>query len=171
MLPWLALCAALVGTGVLVASLAGTRVREAPVFGDPGGAGPATRDGRPARAEDAVARASTTPAQDETDAGTTAAAEPRPLITEGVTVQVLNGTKVRRADDRMVNRLVDLGFSVLAVHEAATRYGRTTVFWSRPADRPAAEALAVRFGWRVGRKPRNLSASVTTHVVVGRDQT
>ncbi len=70
----------------------------------------------------------------------------------------------------MAARLRRLGFEVVVVNDASVLYDRTTVMWSRPADKEAAAALASRFGWRVERKPRNLSATVSTHVVVGRDE-
>lgn len=92
------------------------------------------------------------------------------LVTKDVTVQVLNATRVGLADDRMVRRLEGLGFRVVAVNPSAVRYTRSTVYWSRPEGRAAALALARRFGWEAGQKPGNLSASVTIHVVVGRDE-
>ena len=92
------------------------------------------------------------------------------LITTGVTVQVLNATRARGADDRMATRLEKLGYRIVAINPAATRYRTTTVFWSRHAGRAAAVALASRFGWNAGRRPANLSGSVTIHVVVGRDE-
>jgi hypothetical protein len=92
------------------------------------------------------------------------------LITSSVTVQVLNATNAARADDRMVARLRRAGLAVVAVNRAAVAYTRTTVFWSRRSGRPAAVALARRYGWEAARKPGNLSASVTIHVVVGRDE-
>jgi hypothetical protein len=94
-----------------------------------------------------------------------------PLVTEGVTVQVLDATGGGgRAGARTARHLSLLGFDVVVVNNASVVYDRTTVMWSRPADKKAAVALATRFGWRVEHKPRNLSASVTTHVVVGRDE-
>jgi hypothetical protein len=126
-----------------------------------GGAGPTAGAARdepisPPRAERAP---ESTPAQPDT-----------PLVTEGVTVQVLDATGRGRAGARMARHLSLLGFDVVVVNNASVVYDRTTVMWSRPADKKAAVALATRFGWRVEHKPRNLSASVTTHVVVGRDE-
>ncbi|HEU4480829.1 MAG TPA: LytR C-terminal domain-containing protein, partial [Actinomycetota bacterium] len=97
---------------------------------------------------------------------------PRPkskLITEGITVQVLNGTGDPDADDRMASRLADLGFEVLAVDGSSKAYAQTTVFWSYAEAQKAGEALARRFGWSVGPKPSNLSTTVALHVVVGDD--
>ncbi|MGH2695296.1 MAG: LytR C-terminal domain-containing protein [Actinomycetota bacterium] len=92
------------------------------------------------------------------------------LITEGITVQVLNATGSSSADDVMADRLASLGFEVISVDSAAGSYERTTVFWSYPDAREAAEALARRFGWVVQEKPANLSATVALHVVVGADE-
>jgi hypothetical protein len=144
------LCAALVTVGVVVATMTTGRIA-APTLVDPG------RSGR----ERAAARSADRSVRQE---------GPTRLITEGITVQVLNGTYRRRADNRMVNRLERVGFDVVAVHPSVSRYGRTTVLWSHRADRRAAEALAQHYGWRVARKPRNLSGTVSFHVVVGRDE-
>lgn len=90
------------------------------------------------------------------------------LITEGITVQVLNGTASSAADDAMADRLAGLGFQIIAIGDATT-YAQTTVFWSYPEAQPAAEALAARFRWRVAPKPENLSSQVDMHLVVGAD--
>jgi hypothetical protein len=92
------------------------------------------------------------------------------LITEGVTVQVLNGAPSPTAGDAMTRRLRRLGFEIVAAGAAARPYDRTVVFWSSSASRPAARALARRFGWQASPKPANLSPSVAVHVVVGRDE-
>jgi hypothetical protein len=92
------------------------------------------------------------------------------LITDGVTVQVLNGTGDPGADDRMAARLGELGYEVVAIEGSSKQYGETTVFWSFPEAREAAEALAERFGWVAGPKPDNLSSTVDLHVVVGADE-
>jgi hypothetical protein len=94
-----------------------------------------------------------------------------PLITEDITVQVLNGTAAATADDEVASRLSGLGFDVVAVEPASVSYSRTTVFWSSPGSKDAAEALAQRFGWLADPKPDNLSDSVAVHVVVGADET
>ncbi|MFN2489292.1 MAG: LytR C-terminal domain-containing protein [Actinomycetota bacterium] len=160
------LCAALVATGIVVASLTQTRIDESGELEDARSAAsparPAENAGSGAAGAGGVSDAAEGPgAQERKDVK---------LITAGVTVQVLNATATHKADDRMVDRLTDLGFPVLAVNRAAARYDHTTVFWSTTALKPAAEALAQRFGWRAAHKPRNLSGSVTTHVVVGRDE-
>ncbi len=92
------------------------------------------------------------------------------LITAGVTVQVLNGTAVTTADDRMASRLSGLGYEVVAIDGSSRQYARTTVFWSYPSAREAAERLAERFGWLAQPKPANLSSTVDLHVVVGGDE-
>ena len=91
------------------------------------------------------------------------------LITD-VTVQVLNGTGVTDADDRMADRLSELGYEVVAIEGSSKQYSATTVFWSHPDAQKAAEALAERFGWLAQAKPDNLSATVDLHVVVGTDE-
>ena len=92
------------------------------------------------------------------------------LITNGVSVQVLNGTGVNGADQAMADRLSTLGFRIAAVVQASKPYDKTTVFWSSGDSRPAAEALAQHFGWLVLPKPHNLSPDVSVHVVVGKDE-
>ena len=91
------------------------------------------------------------------------------LITEGITIQVLNGTASSLAGTDMSNELTDLGFQVVVVNDASKAYPATTVFWSTDAAREAAEALAERFGWVAEEKPGNLTDSVSLHVVVGED--
>jgi LytR cell envelope-related transcriptional attenuator len=92
------------------------------------------------------------------------------LITEGVSVQVLNASGRRKADNRVAKRLRRLGFEIVAVNPASKIYNRTTVFWSRPEGRSASRTLARHYSWRSAPRPKNLSPSVTTHVVVGRDE-
>ncbi len=106
------------------------------------------------------------PDQEQEEAG----APQRPLITDGVTVQVLDAAGSSGAQDRMVDRLVTLGFAVPYEAEASTTYADTTVYWSYPAAETAARRLAGRFGWKSGVRPANLSPDVTIHVVVGRDE-
>ena len=93
-----------------------------------------------------------------------------PLITEGITVQVLNSTESSAALDRVVERLQRLGFAVTSIESAAGSYEVTTVFWSYPEARAAASRLADRLQWEARPKPGNLSASVSMHVVVGSDE-
>jgi hypothetical protein len=96
--------------------------------------------------------------------------KPKPeLITEGVSVQVLNGTSSSAAGRAMASRLTRLGFEVVVTFPS-TPYKHTTVLWSSGRTRPAAKALAARFEWRSAPKPDNLSPSVDLHVVVGADE-
>lgn len=92
------------------------------------------------------------------------------LITDDVTVQVLNATAAPDADDRMADRLSSLGYEVVAIEGSSKQYSETTVFWSFPEAQQAAEALAERFGWVAQPKPDNLSPTVDLHVVVGADE-
>jgi LytR cell envelope-related transcriptional attenuator len=97
--------------------------------------------------------------------------KPEPeLITEGISIQVLNATRTSGAATSVANRLADLGFEIAVVGEAASTYERTTVFWSSDDSRAAAGALARRLDWRVAPAPANLSRSVPVHVVVGLDE-
>ena len=93
-----------------------------------------------------------------------------PLVTRGITVQVLDAAGSDEAAARVARRLRRLGFDVVVVHDASVLYDRTTVFWSAPRFRTAAARLAARFGWRSHAQPDNLSRSVSLHVVVGRDE-
>ena len=95
---------------------------------------------------------------------------PVDLITEGVSVQILNGSGTAGAENTMQTRLEGLGFEVVAVGQASKAYPETTVFWSFEESRRAARALAARFGWVAQPKPENLSATVDVHVVVGQDE-
>jgi hypothetical protein len=92
------------------------------------------------------------------------------LITNGVSVQVLNGTDSPEAGESMAARLSGLGFAVITVESSSKQYRTTTVYWSFPRAREAAEALAQRFGWIADEKPGNLADTVSLHVVVGRDE-
>lgn len=92
------------------------------------------------------------------------------LITEGISIQVLNGTADPAAADAMAERLTELGFTVVAVEESSERYPQTTVFWSTDASQDAATALAESAGWVAEAKPGNLSPEVSLHVVVGADE-
>jgi hypothetical protein len=91
------------------------------------------------------------------------------LITEGISIQVLNATSSELAGTDMSNELTDLGYQVVVVNEASKTYPQTTVFWSTEASQEAAEVLAERFGWVAEAKPGNLTDSVSLHVVVGDD--
>ncbi len=110
-----------------------------------------------------------TPTPEETKAQESPTPKPE-LITEGINVQVLNGTSDLDADDRMADRLAGLGFTIEAVEGSSKSYDETTVYWSYPEAEDAARALAERFGWLVDEKPANLSDTVAIHVVVGGDE-
>jgi len=157
-LPWV-LIAALVGAGLWFV------VRREPgrVTAEPSSAASPT----PAENAGPTLSPSPSPAEEteEQDDG-----QARPLITDDVTVQVLDSIGSAGAQDRMVDRLVALGFEVPFVAGASTTYPSTTVFWSYPEAEAAARRLAERFGWKVGPKPGNLSSGVMIHVVVGRDE-
>lgn len=92
------------------------------------------------------------------------------LITEGINIQVLNGTGDTSADDAVADRLTGLGYRIEAIDDSSKAYARTTVFWSYPEAQTAAERLAARMGWLVQPKPDNLSDTVALHVVVGEDE-
>lgn len=92
------------------------------------------------------------------------------LITQGITVQVLNGTDDAEAGEAMAERLRELGYQVVAVESSSTGYKETTVFWSLPDTERAAKVLADRFDWAADEKPANLADTVSMHVVVGKDE-
>ena len=91
------------------------------------------------------------------------------LITEGVTVQVLNGTSDPEADDRVAEQLGQLGYEVEAINPYLSRPD-TIVFFSSEESQKAAEALAAHFEWPVQPKPGDLSSEVDIHIIVGADE-
>jgi hypothetical protein len=95
--------------------------------------------------------------------------QPR-LISDGVRVQVLNGTTLPDADDRIATELEALGFEIVATNDwHATPI--SIVYWSTPADQKAATLLADKLGWIAQPKPAELSTEVRLHVLVGADGT
>ncbi len=92
------------------------------------------------------------------------------LITEGITVQVLNGTPDDTVDETIADMLAQLGFQIVAVQDASRTYTETTVFYSSTESQEAATALAEHEGWLVEPKPDSLSAEVSIHVVIGVDE-
>lgn len=110
-----------------------------------------------------------TPQPAPTPSDTEAAPEDVELITEGISVQVLNGTADPAAARTMADELSGLGFTIIAVEDSSQLYPQTTVFWSTDASQDAAEALAERNGWVAEVKPANLADTVSLHVVVGAD--
>src|SRR5688500_16599427 len=91
------------------------------------------------------------------------------LITEGVTIQVLNGSNDPAAGEAMEQELTELGFQVVAVESTSKAYQGTTVFWCFPDAMKAGEALAEKRDWVADEKPANLADTVSLHVVVGQD--
>ena len=138
---------------------------------------PATKDGQASTDESPEPTditpepiASDTPEPEPEESETAEAGTEKPLITDNITVQVLNGTGATEADDRMADRLSSLGYEVVAVQGSSKQYAQTTVFWSFPGAQEAAERLAAKFGWVADAKPSNLSSTVDLHVVVGADE-
>ena len=167
-LPWV-LIAVVVGTAVWIAveAVGGATEDSAPVAATT--AEPTAEPSKgPATPEPATAAPSPEPTPDSTPRPTPEPGEP--LITEGITVQVLNATDSAEADDRMADKLSKLGFTVVAVESASSRYEATTVFWSSEGAKEAAQRLADEFGWVAEAKPENLSTTVSLHVVVGADE-
>jgi LytR cell envelope-related transcriptional attenuator len=171
--PW-ALVAVIVGIGVWIAvdALSGGASNPKPSAALAGGT-PTTSPSRTA----VKARKTPTPSMTKSHAPSpkphqtpTPQKSPKArLITQGITVQVLNGTSDASAAQRMADRLARAGFHIVAVAGASRPYPRTTVFWAHPSAEPAAKALAAHFGWVANPKPANLSAEVAIHVVVGAD--
>jgi hypothetical protein len=89
---------------------------------------------------------------------------------KGLTVQVLNGTGVAEANDRVAGELEKLGYEIVNLEGASKGYSSTTVYWSYPKARKPAVRLAAHFGWEVGPKPENLSSTVALHIIVGADE-
>ena len=88
----------------------------------------------------------------------------------GLTVQVLNGTGVEEANDRVADELEALGYVIVNLEGASKAYSSTTVYWSYEKARKPAQRLATHFGWEVGPKPDNLSSTVALHIIVGADE-
>lgn len=99
------------------------------------------------------------PAEDKGDAE---------LITDGVTVQVLNSTSDQGAEDALVKKLEDWGFEIFAVNPYLVQE-KSVVYWSSQDSKAAAEALADRLGWDAAAKPADLSSEVSVHLLVGND--
>ena len=117
-----------------------------------------------------VAAVAETPEATPTPVPTDTPSQDVELITDGVSIQVLNGTQDVSAGQTMADKLEGLGFSIVAVEESSQPYEATTVFWSTEASRDAAIALADKHGWAAEAKPANLSDEVSVHVVVGADE-
>ena len=170
--PWL-LVAAVVGVAIwfLVDAIGGEEVASS--SGDRTPTASPSPTAAPSPTETAIVLASPKPTSSP-------ASKPKPeksqdpkdvaLITEGINIQVLNGTTDTAADDALADTLTGLGFTVEAIEDSSKAYPRTTVFWSYPEAQEAAEALAARMGWLAQPKPENLSDTVALHVVVGTDE-
>lgn len=91
------------------------------------------------------------------------------LITDNISVQVLNGTDDSSLDDRWADKLEGLGFEIEVVNPYLSA-DETVVYWSTSEAREAAEALGERFGWPAEAKPSELSAEVSIHVYFGDDE-
>jgi hypothetical protein len=159
--PW-ALVAVIVGIGVWIAvdALSGGASNDKPSAALAGGRSPsASVNQTPNASPRPTVSASSTPDKKRKP----------PLITRGITVQVLDATSDPAAGQRIATRLAHLGFQIAVVGGAASPYDRTTVYWAYPSAKAAAKALAARFGWTAAPKPANLSPQVALHVVVGAD--
>jgi len=173
---WL-MIAAVTGIGVwsLVAAIGGPDARRSVAAEAP----PKDERSRPDRPAPTVSGARIATATPEIATPEIATPSPSPpkrekkpaLVTDGVTVQVLNGTLEDAAAQALADKLGGLGYSVVAVEESSRLYSETTVFWSTESSRQPAQALADRFGWIAQPKPANLSTGVSLHVVVGADET
>ena len=166
--PWV-LIAAVIGGAVwfAVGFVGGDEVR--PISGD--GTTTTSAEPKPEPSETDIVVATPEPTDEPDPEPTEDDEADRPLITDGISIQVLNGTSDAAADDAMADRLTGLGFDVVAVEPSSVTYPRTTVFWSYPEAEEAAKRLAAKFDWAAEQKPSNLSDTVALHVVVGDDET
>ncbi|HZA41204.1 MAG TPA: LytR C-terminal domain-containing protein [Actinomycetota bacterium] len=145
-----------------------------------GGRQIALEDGNPSRTSSPSDRAQPSPTETPTPKPSRSKPSPSPkrspkgdrddLITEGVTVQVVNGTGgIEGAAAAMADRLASLGYRVEAMVTGLT-VDRTAVNWSTESDREAAVALAAHFGWASGPASPNLTRDVDIHVIVAPDE-
>lgn len=171
-LPWV-LIAVVVGTAVWIAveAVSGATEGSAPAAASTTTAEPTADPGPTPEPATPEPDKTPKPSEEPTEEPTPTPEPEEPLITEGITVQVLNATDSAEADDRMADKLSKLGFTVVAVESASSRYDATTVFWSTDEAKEAAQRLADKFGWVAEAKPENLSTTVSLHVVVGADET
>jgi hypothetical protein len=145
-----------------------------------GGRQIALEDGNPSRTSSPPGR--TQPSPTETPSPEPSRSRPSPspkrspkgdrdeLITNGVSVQVVNGTGgIEGAAAAMADRLASLGYRVEAIVTGLT-VDQTAVRWSTESDREAALALAARFGWASGPASPNLTRDVDIHVIVAPDE-
>jgi len=171
-LPWF-LIAAVFATGVWFAvdAIGGDSTEEPPKVASATADSPTPKESESATKEARPSPSPTEPEEAEGDSpfDSGPGSGGAKLITEGITIQVLNGTGSELAGADMSDELSGLGFEVVVVNSASKAYPSTTVFWSSDASREAAEALAGRFDWVAEPKPANLADSVSLHVVVGDD--
>jgi hypothetical protein len=170
LLPWL-LIALVVGIAIwfLVSAIGGDEV--APPVADRSPS--PTESAEPSPSETEIVLATPKPTRSKAPKPKpTRTKEPKDLalITEGINIQVLNGTGDTAVDDAVADALSALGFRIEAMDDSSKAYARTTVFWSYPEAQEAAERLAARRGWIAQPKPENLSDTVALHVVVGEDE-
>ena len=167
--PWV-LIAAVIGGAVwfAVGFVGGDEVRPA---SDDATTTTSAREPEPEPSDTEIVVATPEPSNEPEPEATEKDEPDQPLITDNITIQVLNGTADTAVDDAMADRLEGLGFEIVAVEPSSVTYPRTTVFWSYPEAQEAAERLAARFDWVAEQKPSNLSDTVALHVVVGEDET
>src|SRR5918996_41215 len=145
-----------------------------------GGRQIALEDGNPSGSSSPSATPETTPSETPTPKRSGSRPSPKPtrsprgdggeLITDGVTVQVVNGTGgVEGAAASMADRLASLGYRVEAIVTGLT-VDQTAVYWSSESRREAAVALATHFGWASGPASPNLTRDVDIHVIVAPDE-
>ena len=164
-LPWV-LVAATVGIAVwfVVSAIGGDDIKVDNASRD-------AQDGRGAAAspeepETTPTQPTPTPEKNRAGKNEPGGAEGSELLTEGVTVQVLNGTGgIEGAAEAMADRLARLGYGIFAIQTGLTT-DQTVVYWTGAEDRAAGEALARRYGWLTGPAPPDLSDEVDLHVVV-----
>jgi hypothetical protein len=167
--PWILIGAAVLATVYVAVDVVGKDDTKITSAAKPTRTPPSEETTAPVETETPEPVESETPEPDETDEPAGGGSD-KPLITEDITVQVLNGTASTEADDRMADRLSSLGYEVVAVQGSSKQYSETTVFWSFPGAQEAAERLAAKFGWVAALKPSNLSSTVDIHLVVGADE-
>jgi hypothetical protein len=91
------------------------------------------------------------------------------LITDSITVQLLDGSGDEGAAERMSRRLRGLGLDV-AFTDVAAETGQSTVFWSSEESKKAAKTLARYLKWPARAKPISIVAPADIHVLVGTEQ-
>lgn len=136
-----------------------------------GGGAPGGSAGDPSRNPESAEEPGSTKdrKKDEKDKNPGAGGEDVELVTDGVSLQVLNGTDRPDLDDAWAKKLESLGFEIAAVNPY-TSTKETIVYWSNEDVREAAELLGERFGWSAQTKPEELSAEVDVHVFLGADE-